>query len=103
MSITLLTYTPSTQNQRIDGFEAGSDEQPRIYFTENLLSTTDINVLIEVAYRQIFFHAFTSDREPFLESQLRNGQITVRDFVRDLLLSDTYKKASTISIIIIVL
>ncbi|CCH68279.1 Phycobilisome rod-core linker polypeptide,phycocyanin-associated [Richelia intracellularis HH01] len=93
MSIPLLTYTPSTQNQRVNGFEAGSDEQPKIYSTENLLSSTDMNVLIEVAYRQIFFHAFISDREPFLESQLRNGQITVRDFVRGLLLSDTYKKS----------
>ena len=52
-----------------------------------------MDVLIEAAYRQIFFHAFASDREPFLESQLRNGQITVRDFIRGLLLSDTYKKS----------
>jgi phycobilisome rod-core linker protein len=49
--------------------------------------------LIEAAYRQIFFHAFKSDREPFLESQLRNGQITVRDFIRGLLLSNTFKKS----------
>jgi phycobilisome rod-core linker protein len=46
--------------------------------------------LIEAAYRQIFFHAFKWDREPFLESQLRNGQITVRDFIRGLLLSKTF-------------
>jgi phycobilisome rod-core linker protein len=49
--------------------------------------------LIEAAYRQIFFHAFKSDREPFLESQLRNGQITVRDFIRGLLLSKTFKNS----------
>jgi phycobilisome rod-core linker protein len=35
-------------------------------------------------------NAFKWDREPFLESQLRNGQITVRDFVRGLLLSKTF-------------
>lgn len=93
MSIPLLKYAPSVQNQRVDGFEAGSDEQPRIFSTENLLSPTDMDVLIEAAYRQIFFHAFASDREPFLESQLRNGQITVRDFIRGLLLSDTYKRS----------
>jgi phycobilisome rod-core linker protein len=46
--------------------------------------------LIEAAYRQIFFHAFKWDREPFLESQLRNGQITVLDFIRGLLLSNTF-------------
>merc|ERR1739841_321746 len=49
--------------------------------------------VIESAYRQIFFHAFKSDRETFLESQLRNGQITVRDFIRGLCLSDTFKRS----------
>ncbi|NRB09632.1 MAG: phycobilisome rod-core linker polypeptide [Richelia sp.] len=93
MSIPLLTYAPSSQNQRVPGFEAGSEEQPRIFSTENLLSSTDMDVLIEAAYRQMFFHAFASDREPFLESQLRNGQITVRDFIRGLLLSDTFRKS----------
>ncbi|MGB8699481.1 MAG: phycobilisome rod-core linker polypeptide [Thermosynechococcaceae cyanobacterium] len=49
--------------------------------------------LIEAAYRQIFFHAFASDREAVLESQLKNGQISVRDFVRGLLLSDRYRRS----------
>ncbi|MEL7409740.1 MAG: phycobilisome rod-core linker polypeptide [Cyanobacteria bacterium J06558_2] len=49
-----------------------------------------MNELITAAYRQIFFYAFRSDRERFLESQLRNGQITVRDFIRGLLLSETF-------------
>ncbi|NER00505.1 MAG: phycobilisome rod-core linker polypeptide CpcG, partial [Cyanothece sp. SIO2G6] len=39
------------------------------------------------------FHAFESDREPFLESQLRSGQITVREFVRGLLLSNTFNRS----------
>jgi phycobilisome rod-core linker protein len=93
VAIPLLAYKPSSQNQRVKGFEVGSDEQPRIYSTENILSSTDLDVLIEAAYRQIFFHAFVCDRERFLESQLRNGQITVRDFVRGLLLSNTYKRS----------
>jgi phycobilisome rod-core linker protein len=93
VAIPLLEYSPSSQNQRVKGFEVGGDEQPRIYSTENLLSTSDMDNLIEAAYRQIFFHAFATDRERFLESQLRNGQITVRDFVRGLLLSNTYRKS----------
>ncbi len=93
MSIPLLSYAPLSQNRRVDGFEAGSDEQPRIFSTENLLSAADMDILIEAAYRQIFFHAFASDREPVLESQLRNGQLTVREFIRGLLLSDTYKNS----------
>ncbi|WP_088241678.1 phycobilisome rod-core linker polypeptide [Calothrix rhizosoleniae] len=93
MSIPLLSYAPSTQNPRVAGLEVAGEEQPRIFSTENLLSTADMNNLIEAGYRQIFFHAFASDREPFLESQLRYGQITVRDFIRGLLLSDTYKRS----------
>lgn len=93
MAIPLLEYSPSSQNQRVAGYEVGSDEQPRIYSTENLLSSSDMGNLIEAAYRQIFFHAFATDRERFLESQLRSGQITVRDFVRGLLLSNTYRRS----------
>jgi phycobilisome rod-core linker protein len=93
VAIPLLEYKPSSQNQRVSGFEVGGDEQARIYSTENILSSGDMKALIDAAYRQIFFHAFASDRQTFLESQLRNGQITVRDFVRGLLLSSTYKKS----------
>ena len=92
MSIPLLEYAPKTINARISGYEVGGDDQPKIYSAENLLSPGDMGDLIEAAYRQIFFHAFKSDRDRFLESQLRNGQITVRDFIRGLLLSDTYKR-----------
>jgi phycobilisome rod-core linker protein len=93
VAIPLLDYSLRTQNQRVAGYEVPSDEQPRVYSTENLLSSSDLGTLIEAAYRQIFFHAFAADREKFLESQLRNGQITVRDFVRGLVLSDTYKRS----------
>ncbi|MEB3212001.1 MAG: phycobilisome rod-core linker polypeptide [Leptolyngbyaceae bacterium] len=93
MAIPLLEYAPSSQNQRVEGYIVPGDEQPRIFTTDNMLSPTDMDVLIEAAYRQIFFHAFAVDREPFLESQLRNGQITVRDFIRGLLLSDTYRRS----------
>ncbi|MEL6384816.1 MAG: phycobilisome rod-core linker polypeptide, partial [Cyanobacteria bacterium J06626_18] len=90
MALPLLTYSPSSQNQRVAGYEKPGDEQPRVFSTENLLDTSGMNALIEAAYRQIFFYAFKWDREPFLESQLRNGQITVRDFIRGLILSKTF-------------
>ncbi|MDY6783938.1 MAG: phycobilisome rod-core linker polypeptide [Cyanobacteriota bacterium] len=90
MAIPLLNYAPSCPNTRVEGYDARGDDQPRVYTTENLLSPSDMDTLIEAAYRQIFFYAFKWDREPFLESQLRNGQITVRDFIRGLLLSKTY-------------
>lgn len=93
MVIPLLEYSPISQNNRVDGYEVPGDEKPRIYSTENMLSPSDMTILIEVAYRQIFFHAFAVDREPFLESQLRSGQITVRDFIRGLVLSNTYRRS----------
>lgn len=93
MALPLLSYSPTSQNQRVAPYEIPGDEQPRIFTTDNLLSSGDMDNLIEAAYRQIFFHAFAWDREPALESQLRNGQITVRDFIRGLLLSKTFKNS----------
>jgi phycobilisome rod-core linker protein len=93
MAIPLLTYSPTSQNTRVTGFDVPSDDQPRRFSSDDLLSPSDLDVLINAAYRQLFFHAFAADREPFLESQLRSGQITVRDFIRGLLLSNTYKRS----------
>ena len=90
MPLPLLNYSPSSQNQRVEAFEVGRDEQPRIFSTDDLFDLSEMDTLIEAAYRQMFFHAFKWDREPFLESQLRNGQITVRDFIRGLALSNTF-------------
>ena len=90
MSLPLLEYAPSSQNTRVRGYEVPGDEQPRVFSTDNLLSSGEIDILIGAAYRQIFFHAFAADREKFLESQLRSGQITVRDFIRGLCLSNTF-------------
>jgi phycobilisome rod-core linker protein len=88
-----LNYAPKSQNVRVEGYEIGSEEKPVVFTTENILSSSDMDNLIEAAYRQIFFHAFKWDREKILESQLRNGQITVRDFVRGLLLSNTFRNS----------
>jgi phycobilisome rod-core linker protein len=90
VAIPLLAYAPTTQNSRVKGFDSKNDEQARIFSTDNLLSPGDMGNLIEAAYRQMFFHAFQCDREPALESQLRNGQITVREFIRGLALSNTF-------------
>jgi len=91
VALPLLEYAPASQNTRVTGFTVGSDETPRIYTTNNLLSKTELDDLIEAAYRQIFFHAFAADREVTLESQLRSGNLTVRQFVRGLVLSNTYR------------
>jgi phycobilisome rod-core linker protein len=89
VAIPLLTYPPSCPNQRVDALGAPDDETI-IYSADDCFSPTEMDDLIHAAYRQIFFHAFKWDREVALESQLRNRQITVRDFIRGLLLSNTF-------------
>lgn len=94
MSIPLLEYATSSQNQRVMGFEVFGDEQTRIYTTENLLSASEMDGLIFAAYRQIFHEQqmLSSNRQIFLESQLKAGQITVKDFIRGLVLSDSFRR-----------
>lgn len=93
MTLPLLDYSPKSQNQRVEGYVVPGEEQPMMYRTEDVISSTGMDELIEAAYRQMFFHAFKWDREPFLESQLRHGQITARDFIRGLMLSKTFRNS----------
>ncbi|MGK7887975.1 MAG: phycobilisome rod-core linker polypeptide [Leptolyngbyaceae cyanobacterium] len=93
MSIPLLTVTPSSQNQRVAGFEVPSDEQPRNFSPAVLPSATEMDGIITASYRQIFHEQqmLAFNRQTFLESQLRSGQITVRDFIRGLLTSEVFR------------
>ena len=70
MTIPILNYTFSTQNQRVDGFEiCPGDEQPKIYTTNNLPTATEMDEIIWAVYRQIFseHQILTSTVDPFLE------------------------------------
>ena len=93
MALPLLQYAPTTQNNRVAAIRVASDENQRTRQMDISMDPENLTTVIESAYRQIFFHAFKSDREIFLESQLRSGQITVRDFIRGLCLSDTFKRS----------
>ena len=94
MAIPLLEYKPITQNSRVAGYEVSGDDQPIIYSAELLPSQSEWNELIWAAYRQIYseHQILKSDRQTFLESQLKNGQITVRDFIRGLVMSDPFRR-----------
>ena len=93
MSIPLLEITPTSQNQRVEGYEVPDEDEPRIYRLTDTTSETGIQDLIWAAYRQIFSEhlILESYRQPFLESQLRNRAITVRDFIRGLGKTDVYR------------
>lgn len=93
MSIPILKYSLSTQNQRVDGFEyLPGEEQPKIYTTDDLPTAIEMDEIIWAAYKQIFseHQILTSTRETFLESQLRFNQITVKNFIKGLLLSEGF-------------
>lgn len=94
MSIPILNYSLSTQNQRVNSFEyLAGEEQPRIYTTDNLPHALEMDQIIWAAYRQIFSeHQILSvTRQIFLESQLRFNQITIKDFIKGLVLSESFR------------
>ena len=96
MAIPLLEYQLSTQNGRVSNLAGDkSTIRGQLYASSAAGDETirsEMDTLIEQGYRQVFFHAMRSDREPFLESQLRSGNITVRDFIRGLLLSERFQQ-----------
>ena len=93
VAIPLLKYAPITQNARVAALRTACEEDERSFSRDIALDSDNLKTVIESAYRQIYFHAFASDRDANLESQLRNGEITVRDFIRGLTLSDTFKRS----------
>nr|YP_010197141.1 phycobilisome rod-core linker polypeptide [Crassiphycus crassissimus]UAD84945.1 phycobilisome rod-core linker polypeptide [Crassiphycus crassissimus]UAD85149.1 phycobilisome rod-core linker polypeptide [Crassiphycus crassissimus] len=93
MSIPLLNYSLSTQNQRVDGFEyLPGEEQPKIYTTDDVPTAIEMDEIIWAAYRQIFseHQILSRTTQPFLESQLRFNQIKVKDFIKGLLVSESF-------------
>lgn len=94
MSIPLLEVTPTTQNQRVEGYQVPNDDDRQIYRINEISSDADINELIWAGYRQIFSEQLILQtyRQTFLESQLKNRAITVRDFIRGLGKSEVYRE-----------
>ena len=96
MAVPLKAYPLTTQNSRVSNLD-GDNSTVRNQLPGSSTAgadgyRSDIDALIEQAYRQVFFHAMKSDRDPYLESQLRSGNITMRDFIRGLLLSERFQK-----------
>ncbi|MEM9771789.1 MAG: phycobilisome rod-core linker polypeptide [Cyanobacteria bacterium P01_D01_bin.73] len=94
MTLPILTYSPSTQNHRVNGFEVAGDETSAIPDSGTLLDDGDINQVISAAYRQIFNEQqlLSYYRQTNLESQLRAGQISVRDFIEGLATSQVFRE-----------
>ncbi|MBF2084050.1 phycobilisome rod-core linker polypeptide [Thermoleptolyngbya sp. C42_A2020_037] len=94
MALPLLDYKPTTQNQRVRSFGAAdqNEDTPYIYRLEDAADDSDMQQVIWAAYRQVFseHQILKFNRQPALESQLKNRVITVRDFVRGLALSERF-------------
>ena len=67
------------------------DSEPVELFAHS--STEEIDVVIRAVYRQVLGNAYVmeSERLPIPESQLRQGDISVREFVRQVALSELYR------------
>ena len=93
MSIPLLDYKPSSQNQRVSGYEVPSEDTPWIYRIEDCSNPNDVLDLINAAYRQVLseHQILQFNRQVQLESQLKNRSISVRDFIRGLAKSDAFR------------
>lgn len=94
MALPLIDYPVASRNHRVSGFDVAGDEQPRLFTNNQVADLQDIDGVIAGAYRQIFNEQqmLKRNRATFLESQLRSNQITVREFIRGLLLSDSFRR-----------
>lgn len=94
MSLPLLEVKPKTQNQRVAGYQVPDEDTSPVYRLTDVTSETAIQELIWAGYRQIFSEhlILESYRQLWLESQLRNRAITVRDFIRGLGKSEVYRE-----------
>ncbi|TVP62639.1 MAG: phycobilisome rod-core linker polypeptide CpcG2 [Nodularia sp. (in: Bacteria)] len=93
MTIPLLEYKPSSQNQRVAGYEVPNEDTPRTYRIEDCAFDSEVQELIWAAYRQIFseHEILKFYRQTNLESQVKNRAITVRDFIRGLAKSEAFR------------
>ncbi len=94
MSLPLLAYPLSSQNHRVEGYEVLGDEALMRHNADDAPKGTEIENLIFACYRQVFNEqqVLRHHRQPVLESQLRLKQITVREFIRGLALSDSFRR-----------
>jgi phycobilisome rod-core linker protein len=93
MSIPLLEFTPTSQNQRVEGYEVPNDDDRQYYRLTPVSSDFELKQIIWAGYRQIFSEHLILEkyRQPFLESQLKNRAISVREFIRGLAKSEVYR------------
>jgi len=97
--------TPSNKIRQRQSLDQQGLELPQIYFNASErrqkfvmkpgLSTSEKQEVVKAAYRQIFERDITraySQSVSYLESQVKNGDISMKEFVRRLCLSSLYRQ-----------
>lgn len=94
MALPLLTYKPSSQNQRVKSFGIAdlNEDTPYIYRLEDAASPAEIRTLIWAAYRQVFseHEILKFNRQITVETRFANRSITLRDMIRELAKSEAF-------------
>lgn len=94
MALPLLTYKPSSQNQRVKSFGIAdlNEDTPYVYRLEDAASPAEIRDLIWAAYRQVFseHEILKFNRQITVETRFANRSITVRDLIRELAKSEAF-------------
>lgn len=94
MALPLLTYKPSSQNQRVKSFGKAdlNEDTPYIYRVEDVASPAELKDLVWAAYRQVFseHEILKFNRNITLETRFANRSITVRDLIRELAKSEAF-------------
>jgi Phycobilisome Linker polypeptide. len=94
MTLPLLDYKLTTQNQRVSSFGTvdTNGDILYVYRLEDSRGADEIDELINAAYRQVFNEQeqLRFNRQIALETQLRNHSISVRDFIRGLAKSERF-------------
>lgn len=94
MALPLLTYKPSSQNQRVKSFGKAdlNEDTPYIYRIEDAASPAELKDLVWAAYRQVFseHEILKFNRNITLETRFANRSITVRDLIRELAKTEAF-------------
>ncbi len=95
MTLPLLNTKPTTQNHRVTSVAAvPTIDRPRVWEVGQTIDEQDFQAFLYAAYRQVFSEHLIvqSNRQTDLESQLRNGSISVQSFIRGLGKSEVFQR-----------
>lgn len=95
MGLPLLETKYVTRPHRVASIpQMGADDTPIAFYRYDIDGEREFQNFVYAAYRQIFSEhlILESNRQVNLESQLRNGAISIQDFVRGLGKSEVYRR-----------